>query len=106
MQKLNGVFDRIRGLFLILVPVMTVAAGVTSFILVTRSDIGYSQTTPTQRIERVEDSIAALSARVEVNRKQTRPLLVSLCFTASDTVLALIRNDLRCEDLIPQRVQR
>lgn len=103
VNKLNATFDRVRGIFLILVPLTTLIVGALSMIALMRTQLGYASIVPAARILTVEQMVDTLKRDVAALTDRTRPLLIQLCFEASDTVLALIQDDVNCEHLIPRR---
>lgn len=107
MDKWNGIFDRYRGPIATLASVFSIGAIIFSALMLLRTDLGWaSGANPGARLAVVEAKVDTLQREVQEIRGQARPLLINLCFEASDTVLALIQRDISCRDLIPPRVGR
>lgn len=107
VDKLNGWFDRWRGPIAALASLFSVAAIIFSALVVFRADLGWSSSSaPGARLAKVEARVDTLMQDVKEIRGQARPLLINLCFEASDTVLALIQQDISCAKLLPQRPPR
>jgi hypothetical protein len=99
MDKMNAILDRWRGPLAMVISLATIVG----WFLLLRTDLGYATKRPVERITAVEASVLELKDEVIEIRSQTRPLLVDLCFTASDTVLSLIRGDIDCDTFIQRR---
>lgn len=106
MDKWNARFDRRRGMIALFVSIFSILSIIGSGLAVMRTNLGYATTGPGQRLGKVEARLDTITAQVQEIREQARPLLINLCFEASDTVLALIQDDISCRELIPRRVGR
>jgi hypothetical protein len=103
MEKLNGFFGRNNWI----TPFLAIAATLFSGYTLLRTNLGFTDSIPpVQRIVTLEHKMDAVGLALDSLRNRSRPLLVNLCFEASDTVLALIQRDVNCGELIPRRLGR
>ena len=103
MEKLNGFFGRNNWV----TPLLAIVAAVFSGYTLLRTNLGFTDSIPpVQRIVALETKMDAVGLALDSLRNSSRPLLVNLCFEASDTVLALIQRDVNCGELIPRRLGR
>lgn len=104
LDKLNAIAQRRAGLVMIGVPLLSIVAAIVSAILILKTDLGYTQTAPGQRIGRIEDDVKEVNLRVDTlsdfvigQNRIIRALGADWCFRANDTVRAI--SDVSCFDL-------
>lgn len=97
LDKLNWAAERWRGVLMILVPLASIIAAIVSAMLFLKTDIGYTQTAPGQRIQRLEARVDTLRDLVVGQNRVIRALGADWCFRANDTVRAI--SDVSCFDL-------
>lgn len=104
LDKLNAVAQRRAGLIMLGVPLVSVVAAIVSALVILKTDLGYTQTAPGQRIGRIEKDVKEVNLRVDTlsdyvvsQNRILRALGADWCFRANDTVRAI--SDVSCFDL-------